>query len=926
MCGYDDILGGDCKGLFQFEEWRDMPTTSQKWVTRVTFDVTQAMIYQSDNPTLFTDIIGFVFVRGERIDNLIGQGLLVRGFYGIQIGKEKITGYPSGYLGFGTELVPYTGNTGDILMNSFSPTTASIIPLVFGLYPMAAFYPQTPRTGSYGYFRDYGDIGSIGLGYYFDGKTECSLENYFQGGAAYCNSHGLFIPDLLFEADQTIQEETVIEPIFQIKTSNIDDVLYTTPFVDPPYTVLDYNEDIVGSKLSRPAKLSYTALSVSVGKGINKTKFNFTSSHPSPGSPENGYGINIGNYFMNRDIRTSRYIGIVDPYGAMKNLFFNSASVVYPPDRCLTLVNLYKKENNALFQSETKGSFNVSTCLYSEIEKTIYFTEFRIPITTIPPYIVYKGDCFLQKTWFRSHRWYGMAYRCEDPANLWGHDRPEWGRDFIDVDAKYYQYGMMMGLVTECKYNTAARNDITGRDDSLNYINYTFYPRALSYGINKDQWVCYNPGDYLFEATQINDGYNKVFSDKTVIGHDPYAIYHPDKELNRVYNSDKDNPRKIRSTSFFDYCKEDGPITAIRSLLDYPYLVQRDAINQMFISERIVNQTETGQDVIQGVSVQILSDATKKLSDFGSQHKSSMVDGMSGGYGVDQMRRVIWIVKGKMHTTGRVLLTAENISMEGLIEKELKDYLNTYSEYGDIMSIIPDTPLYGSGIVGFVDDEFKEVGFSFLISPSTNEGIRKDRTFIYCEKMQGFKGTYLFGEPIYFTVGTQFMSVKHQLVPTPLHDLPTSSLYQYKPSGDVWLHDQVGDGTNYQNFFGVQQNACITLIFNGSTEGKENALKIMKIFESLGLECVKEDLLKITFDTLYQTSEYDFNTVKLSLKPRYENHRWILPISSTIIGVKQYSTSSEMSGTWIKITIWYGGNKDLELRTAEVNFTPLIEQ
>ena len=915
----DPDINGTYKGLYRFPDWESACSingvVSQKYITGVQFDIIAAMTYFNGlSEDKFGSVIGFRFGRGERIDNLICQGVLIRGFYGVMIDITtdefatpilKDMTFQSNQVSVPDPDTP--GST--ISMTGNEPTTASIMPLLSGNMPMVK---NQDENWYYGYSKDKMDIMFPAWASYKYCLTLPSREDYFGNNQAdHFNKHGVFSPDILFGKEFIIPSNAFLEPLFHFHDNNF---MYNymkgigpgNGYNTPPEYALDLNESIGYCTLND--KTQHMVQAAFVDDGHYKGKYNFGSYLPGDGE-HMAFNFNEG-AIRNRNIYTSRYVGVVDQTTG-KQLQYLYGPSYHPKLKGYSIVNIYRYENNDDFFNNARSSYNIASSFYAPISNRYSFEHTEVPIK------IYKGDCFLQKTWFRQSRWKTMEHHGEgdDACGFSGYGSP-----FLATSCQWYQHGMMIGIVTENKYNSEMRNDILALDDNEDYLGYTFYPKCLGNGINTLDWARQEGGAMLIESLQINDGYNHVLSDNITLGFDYTEPEHEDTKPNRTYISDEhisgaffDGYRQIQIGSYRDYGIDSGPINDVVAILDYPALIHERGINQLYLNEKNVQQGESG-DLIMGSSQNFLSDRIRKLASYGTQHKSSIIEGLNGVYGFDEIRRIYWRIDRKEGQGGGFYLNVDPISTSLLVQHWIKELLNSYSSEGDITHQLPDLPLKGTGIVGGYDPEFKEILMSFMFN---KDGQRYDKTLVFDEILNGFRGEYPFAEPLYFNLGNMLLSAHHYL----------DDAYQYKVDNKIARYNQITDADglpNYNKFFGVQKTMQLSFIVNGlSQDPKENTSKLEKIFESMFIESRVYPLSRIIYETLYQHGIYIFQDAgeDFWMDAEYEGHKWHVPIVlQTSETGEQFDSDSEMNGIWMKVTIEYTGNKDLELKSIETNY------
>ena len=944
-------IGNGTNGLYKFRGWKDAckrinshgdlyvrpggtpvpnPTfdSSQNIVTSVVFDLNHsnaksAKNFYTNNIAAFVDVAGYYFVRGNRIDNFIAQGLPLHTYYGLAANK----GGTLNTVCFQTSEAP--DGSGNGVTSIWDPEGASQIPLFRGSLPVAV--DQGDSDIDYGVATDY-DYSFGGVSYpfvtgqyiywrSFPSRDNVTLINHptvksiFNATESWENRHGIFCPDMLFEEKNISVPDTIyVEPILRFAATSgtggytLNEYLVKVPeYVRPNWHVLDLTE-----RYSLFNGLRYFDIQKFIKAGAvfmehNQRKSDYNISGYFGATAERGFVIRSEAY--NRNIGVSRFIGIQD----LSNNFDMKACYGSIASEMLSIVTLYKIENNSIFWNQIDSKFNPGVEFYTKVSELQKLTF----VNTQPNF--YKGDCFLQKTFFRSHRWSLI----EGPHQKQKGDGYTYAQ-YRDVDGCYYQHGLMIGIVTENKYNTGMRNDVTAKvDEDQTTVRYTFFPHCLTTVSNVAKFTVFDTGSYQEEAFQINDGYNITTSENVIKG---FEVTEPEREeikTNRVDASDEhiagafiDGYRSIKASTYQDFAIEDGAIEYIGENLGLAFLVQRNAINQIFLSERSVGQTETGESVITGASVLLFSPQTKQIGLFGTQHGSSIIDGSYGTYGVDYAKRVFWMVTTAQAQTGTMLLQTVDLTTKLFIVDEFSEMLDKYSMENTKMDELPDTPWLGSGIVGFADVKFKEIGMTFLFpeSPFTGQPAFS-RTLMLNEKLMSFRGDYPFAESFYFNVGETLMSQEHYI--------DQDGLYQIENKVHRYNIEEINGVPNFNTFFGKGAEAKLSFIINGLAE-QENVTLFKKIFNSLTIESKHEYLREIIYATQYQEAVYDFTTSKFWENPLYTQHAWNFPVQKqTSVTVDEYSAGSEMTGYWMKVTLVFTGTKDIEIKSVETEFTLL---
>ena len=969
-----NLLQSTEKGLYQFKSWKAAcgVTPNQNRISGVEFNTADAATYYTTNPTLFADVVGFYFARGDRIDNFLCQGVMMHGYHGVRINKvdhegDTVKTRDCSFMGVGSKEGDRTNTTG------WDPATAAIMPLYRGVMPTSREDPGPSSDFYYGYtddnddpliggdptkWLDYKVNGKDGYAdYAFDASYAAALQqltfparwdlangnhkSMFSSIEGYDNCHGIFSPDILFDnGGIIIPDNAVVKPLFKfeaVDSSNQNPYLIKAVSRSIlPKTVL-HQYPVIGIDLNQALGIGYaddlidtsqdaTVQAAKVDHLQGKGKLNFAGYFAGDGA---ALGFDVLSSVWNRDIGVSAYVGVQDtssekilqgcyaPYSSSyfethDNTYYNH----YKERSCI--VNLYKNSMTSAWIQGINNAFNVSSVQYSPISDLVVLSTLGGGgISTH-----FGGDCFLQKVWFRTHRWYAVNHNQDNNTSTV--TAPDgFGKQFIDNAGNWYQHGFMVGMTVECRYNAGMRNETLGANTDNLYLKYSFFPKVMQDDIDLDQWVAIEAGRYLQEATQINSGYNKVLSDKTYKGYDFTQPVFEQSKPNRVYASDAqiagaflDAYRSFQLNSYQDFAIEDGDIHYIGKNLSYAFIVQRNGTNQIFVNERSMGTNDQGQDVILGTSLTFFSDKVEKIGWFGTQHKNSIVSGTKGMYGYDALQNVWWFLNTERMLSGQSRLMMEDLGAKHLISDELLSILNAFSTQRDAADAIPDDPLMGNGIIGFADLDNEEIGLTFLLPCAAYPHGHLMRTLYFSEKMDGFRGDEPFTEHLYFNLGNMLLSQHstYQQVPEGLAYITGEKVYVYnqtaKPDGSP----------NFATFFGTKAESMISFIINGLNE-KENTSELIKIFNAMDIEMKDVQLEKIIFTTQYQEADYDFATTDFWKTAEYLAHKWHVPILIQSSNQQDaYQQNSELTGAWLKVTLVYNGDTDIELKNVITDF------
>lgn len=824
------------KGIYRFPEWAEGDDLTKTLGVR--FLMSAANTYASDaaNSPFFDDVAGIRFVRGERIDNFICQGFAMNTYYAVEINKDGVS-----TRGFGQ------GTT-------FNINQALHMPLHSGYMPFAIEDPADT------FLYTEGVSSELAI-------TAATFETLRDKKRL-----GIFAPDVMLGKVTNIPRDIFIKRAYKVRAND-----YRT-------------ENLVYPRVIGTENISYTVYSVAsiqenveaviVDSFVRDGPDRFTSYLPA----RTAYYSPGTNYWYNRSIRTSKYIGII----SQNDIDIGSQLSGSTVDEFNDIFNLYKNEPTSAFFQQEVDVFNVATSVYEGISKIIPISSGQITL--------FKGDCFLQKSFFRTHRFanYEFANPNTDPPH--GGD----GNEFIDDSGRWYQWGFLTAMVTENLVNADMRNEVPSQDDENNSITYSYFPRCLGAYENMIQWTVFRDIDAaVVEGLQVNDGYNHTRSGKQYVGFDEnLPDYKDDERPQRLYNSNEQIPgsivdafRSIGASNYVDLPAEDGKMTRVVAHKGMLMSIQEHAIHQHDIKERVTQATDAAAEIILAQSLEVLNKFYKPIAKFGSQHMSSVIVTKNGIYGSDWLRSVIWVIASKITDTGMRYFASDNLLLREGITKEFQDLKDLYTSYNDIMSTLLDNPISGSGIVAGYNPKFDEVYFTFTKRLSRGQEAEDyHKTFTFNELLQGFTGNAPFIPYTYFNINDDLFTSRRDL------------------ASKINRHDIDG---KMQMFYGELTPFKISFLVTG-IEGEKNFYNIDKVFKSMRIEMTEIELTQIIYETESQISTYTFLSEENDagdsfwLHSEYQENEWQVPVFvQTETKGKDYDDDSDMRGHWMKVTLVY---------------------
>lgn len=400
--------------------------------------------------------------------------------------------------------------------------------------------------------------------------------------------------------------------------------------------------------------------------------------------------------WSNRSVKTPKYIGIdllgIDDYAA-------------DDDYNLDIVSLYS--NSDPYNLDITSLFsNIANVRYGSVGHPIVIDWDTIDEAEYDEVVFFGGDCFLQRTYFKVNAWAGTSFDGEGYSELTtyseeGEDNPEGSNG-----KSKFTFGVVIGIVTENAINTAMRVPEGGQ---------VFYP----YMRNVKSFAKKAHNEETKESFLVNAGYNVLLPPRQSFGHDIRFNHYDKKRKGRVRYSDPNIPgafidgfRIFRPEAKVDFPIADGEIMKIMDYQDNLVTIHTRAINMHGVNERQMMPDPTSGEFVLGKG-EILSDKSKELAKYGSQHQWSICKDFNDTiYGVDFDRRIIWSL-GKVQLSLGSTIGVTPISQTGFIDSIVNRLFDTWNPRADIAGKFPDAPMSDRGIVSVYDPKNKEIYFVF---------------------------------------------------------------------------------------------------------------------------------------------------------------------------------------------------------------------
>jgi len=726
----------------------------------------------------------------------------------------------------------------------------------------------------------------------------------FMGRAYYVEKkYALICPDYIFNRFAIAPEGSVIRKLATFKYNENDDGYGLSQIYGGSNDKDTYPwwwfADISGYTYYDTPTLIEDAKFTDVPKYTKPTsaKDGFVSEYTDPGFEDNQiYGFSNQSNCMwwwykdegrsqgggNRSMSTCKYIGIT----------LNE----HIDDVNHSLCSMFQIDPLTLSENDLINYFDLKNEQYHKISNMI-----SLGVSTIAT-ILFKGDCFLQKTYIKQMSWRGSSWNIyqKDNERQWSgldKDRRETSGGFFGLDDEQklinFGHGMVIAIVTENEINAELR---------CTYEERTFYPKCGEDGLKS--FAVYSPDTTdKTETLSTNAGYNQMTSMKVYRNYNLDLPFVNMQNETRVRYSDKliigsfvNTLRNLRIADFEDYDTSRGAMLRCFNHLNYLVTYQKEGINLHYANERQA-KIDTDQGSIFMGSGEPLAQQVKVLSNNGIQHKWAVIKGEKGILSLDWNKRSVnYVSLGIVGTT--TSLVCSNTSQEKMISSYLYELCENFNKLTDIKAPLPDTIMSGIGISSGYDRKYGELYLSIRYA-----GVSK--TLVYNDMIDAFIGEASFVSPFYLTLNNDFYSA--------FWNGGTTN------SNKIYRHDI---DTKIQTFYGTIYPWLLTVIVNGASS-ENSTVNYSKRFSSLEIESAEIGFSEIQYSTLKQIGLHDTFNIddeRFWIAPTYLEGKWKFPIQSQTSGDDFYSGNefdkeSDMRGEWMKIELRYTGTERLFIKS-----------
>lgn len=877
------------EGIFRFsnprvERFYDRGATGGiTKIKHVRFNTNSAVTIYNNSSWLQENLIGFYFCRGERVKNLLYQGILVGCYSG-----ETLSEYPLDKFGSDSAAGNAAIQTDGVSTKKHMPLIEPVFPF-FEQWSVKALTHEAYGPAFYGEsfnkkLHDQAEkLAIFSLDYYIDranGGEGVPTNGYIEK-IARLDENNDWIVDVTNQVKAPLNYDGFTTAT-HVKIAELDTSQTLNPLTgDIAYTETIENQDYPRYYVQKG--LDWSTGNANNIQGFEADMFNvagwdetgvFVDGNNYVSKVPEGDPLKQGMFYRNYDrSATDRDEWCVSIPSACPDyiLLSNTGTLTSNVNQWKDYIVNVHKTNPELINILNVYTFR--NVVFSPISNYHNIDNLK------NGYNEYNGDCFIGRNYLKiqNHHDEDVKEPFLDIINWAAQFSTETDVIFDVFDAIFsnngliyrnHSHGKYLSLVSENSYNPNFRFS-KGRN--------SFYPRDFDFVRTKN-----SP-----ESNLYNTGYKNLLSPRKSIGIDIYQPISSNEFPTRIrasskhtINALKDGYLEFPSIGFKDFDYQYGGINAIIDYNDNLFTFQDDAINYHPINERSLSESSNSDaQFVLGQSTGLTEFKQTITFKYGTQHQWSVVRTEFGVYGFDWNKRTFWRVTKNGF---------ENLSVTKNTDRWFREIVDQYSSgVSDITDKLPNTLTAGLGIHSVFDKRFKEVITTFNFNENST-------TIAFNEKGNLFQSKYSFTPKFY--------------------SLLEEDLYSFH-NGKFWRHDAT---TDYNNFYNVQENSYIEIIVSHTPE-------ITKHFDNLIINSNNVEFDKIEYKTQHQLATQNPFSGEFWNKPIYREMEWKLPIRRADVlknpDLNIALVQSRLRGKFLKIKLYYNSNKKMWVREIITFYT-----
>ena len=293
-------------------------------------------------------------------------------------------------------------------------------------------------------------------------------------------------------------------------------------------------------------------------------------------------------------------------------------------------------------------------------------------------------------------------------------------------------------------------------------------PRGfLPYDSESEKLLVKTHSNRIIESTKFNKGYKAHFTGRKYASISKNNVYIESKNQNDIMfsdvNSDSDfqnGYRKFSALNVYNYNKEFGAINKIVSLGNYLIVIHTKGITALPVNESTMIQNSNGKN-INIRSMEVLPEQSIPLSEiYGSIYPESICKTDNAIYGIDTLKKKIWM------TVGKAVKIISDDGINRLLSGFLYDFQNKESIPGELYIKALYNKRSHQVIFSFYNKDSRLISravemdidlYYFLYSMTDferetwiNEAKTKEEKVERKKMVEYFKNIYTFSQPVKF--------------------------------------------------------------------------------------------------------------------------------------------------------------------------------
>lgn len=611
-------------------------------------------------------------------------------------------------------------------------------------------------------------------------------------------------------------------------------------------------------------------------------------------------------YFFEKNLTGTKYVEA----RSMSAAWNSYIGIITGRDLRYKLSNIYKGSIDPV-NLDPVDLYDIKSTKYHKISKFYKLSDVIANPGIINNTVYYKGDCFLQRTWLKQmyNPKYGVGVKDDGGGGILGAGFPS---SFLEdvIGERLFTFGVVFSVITENKINTEMRyGDFINKTYPADYGDvYDFSVKDIekeSELLNRGYNVVLSQKFYLGIDKEI-----PYFPENKPVGIEFSTKHAP--------GSPQDGYRIVELAALREYDYRLGPIKSLQVLNNLLISVQKNGINRHFVNEKaVLNQGNSAGELLLGTG-DILDPKHMNLADYvGTQHQWSVISTDRAIYGIDFNKRKGWRVTPDL----RVELISDTKGYRELFH-ELCEMNSADSDITEFFPDNPtcNAGILASYDRKHNDVYFTWIyGNPSILEDKTIKN--NARSIVFNEWMDAYHGERIFsvigGSPMYMSINEDFFSFNPRIFPSVnvnptgfgdawIHDIKSIA----GADNSTTFYGQINPDIAFVEFI-VNQPADIAKVFDNLTISSHSEFIHRITYQTEFQESEYFPFFVGTEQSYWRDPEYKENFWRLP----------IIRTETTIPEPNQSDfVDSRIRGRWVKIRIEYYTKRSIFIKSVMTTY------